>query len=49
MLLKVQVDDEDIWGDADFVDFFRWRMTSEDVDLTYTPGGLYRVIQSRTL
>ena len=48
MLIKVQVVDEDV-GDNDFVDFLRWRMSSEEVDLTYNPDGLYYVIPSRTL
>ena len=48
MLIKVQVVDED-WSDTDFVDFLRWQMSSEEVDLTYNPEGLYYIIPSRTL
>ena len=39
MMLKVQVQDEDLFAKPEFVDFFRFRLDSDDVTGTYKERG----------
>ena len=49
MMLKVQVQDEDLWARPEFVDFFRFRLNRNDVTDTYRARGRLFVKASKAL
>ena len=48
-MLKVQVQDEDLWARPEFVDFFRFRLNRNDVSDTYRARGRLFVKASKAL